>query len=91
MYAVLQIGGPVYGIGATELEACQNALEWLDEKYQGVEDIPDFYPSVTAGEVVVIECTQALADFVEAHGGDARWDINDTEVAYLLGEDEDED
>jgi len=83
MYAVIQIGYAVYGIGSTITEAINNANEWMD----GDVEISEFISnnSHAVGDIVVLRCSEALANAIAEKGGDIAYEITCKE-AHLPSE-----
>ena len=74
-YALISWGGGIWGIGKTPDDARDDARQYLAENGQGDEaDDAPLHPLTAAkpliGTLVVVECTEALADAVACNGGD---------------------
>ena len=69
MYAIVQKGYAIFGIGATRDEAIDDAREWLEEPFG--DDIPNHTGVI--GDMFCARCTQALADAVRNRGGAIAW------------------
>jgi len=85
MYAVLQIGHAVYGVGETPDDAVRDAAEWLEQPWEVVPLREAVY-----GDLVIVPCSERFAARYEECGGDFRFEIVDGE-AYLPDELEDEE
>ena len=89
MYAVLQIGHDVYGVGKTPNEAIRDAAEWLDQLGWPVPLSAAVY-----GDVVVVPCSARFAARYQEDGGGFGYALVNGE-ARLLDEldelDEEED
>lgn len=72
LFAVVQIGGPVFGIGRTEGEAVRDAAEYANDGVTLAD--PN---SRTVGDMVILPATERLYYAVEADGGDVPWGISD--------------
>jgi len=68
-YAVIQIGGPIYGVGESKAEAIKSAMEWLDPDTKET-DISMYMPPVNDGDLVCIECSEGVLKRVNEVGGD---------------------
>ena len=77
-FIVGQIGGPIYGFGASETEAREMARKWISGS-------PVIRPYITGqmvvGDMFIAPATQALLDLVKEVGGDVGYQIIDG-VAY---------
>lgn len=86
MYAVVQLGHAVFGVGETQADAIRDAGAVLREF--GSEDwkIVSLRAAVD-GDLVVVPCTERFADEFREHGGAFTFDVRDGE-ARLPDEDE---
>ena len=77
-YAVIQKGGPVYGVGESieSAEAC--ACEWVDDPEKFKIDCKRGYYTVEDGQLTVVECSKKLHDEVEKNGGDIVYEYVET-------------
>lgn len=74
-YAIWTVGGPVWGVGRTELEARQTAEEWMEN--DGARAIEQYIPGYTLMDTVVCTpCSDELRRDVKEYGGDlaCEWD-----------------
>lgn len=69
-YAVYQIGHCIFGVGATPDAARADAGQWLDGGAEAAGEVPMYRRGqFVSGDVVVIGCSEALAEQVMAQGG----------------------
>jgi hypothetical protein len=59
IYAVIQEGYAIFGIGTTQAEAISDAEQWTDKPFNIVP-----YNQATDGDFFVVECTPELAKAV---------------------------
>ena len=78
MYAVIQLGAAIFGIGETDQEALADAAQWLDDGFEIVDSC-----NAKEGELICEPCTERLADAVEQVGCDIKFCVNDNGVYDL--------
>lgn len=94
-YALLQIGGPIYGVGTTEADARDDAIEWLDPQDPDAAQRALYYPDLSAcaqavdGDLVVTRITRALYDRVRHEGTTAYRPDPAMQGYHDVGEDDD--
>lgn len=87
-YALIQSGYAVFGTGPTEPDAREDAAQWLDGGEEDANAAPcgneSLSHGVNHGDLVVVRCTKALHDEVQANGRGCVWD--DTSEGICLPE-----
>ena len=84
-YIIGQIGGPIYGYGATEDEAMAVARKWASN----LSEVRPFVPGrMVAWEMFISPASGALIERVKEVGGDIRYVMVDG-IAILPEEEED--
>lgn len=78
-YAVIQTGYCIFGTGVTEDDALENAREWVDDAENLESQIVDNYQAVD-GDLIVVECTEALHDLVQESGTCTFENVSKTEI-----------
>lgn len=69
-FAVYQIGYCIFGVGATPEAARADAAQWLDGGEEAAAAVPMYRRGEAVdGDVVIVPCTDALAQQVMAQGG----------------------
>lgn len=79
MYAVIQHGTAIYGIGYTRNSAIEDSRQWVDNPDEIQDEIVDYY-NANYGDMICIECSEALAWKVKDIGG-----AIDFEIETVLG------
>lgn len=90
MFAVIQHGHTVYGVGASKEAAIRNAAEWLEGGLQEAESAAEPCGSLMFGKLYVMPCSKALHDAV-AVAGDCRSIAIKGGLAFLPHEPEEKD
>lgn len=90
MYAVIQHGHAVYGVGSTRDAAIREAAKWLKGGLQEAETAAEPIGSLVFGKLYVMPCSKALHDAV-AVAGDCRSVAIKGGQAFLPHELEDKD
>jgi len=80
-YAVVQAGGPIYGVGKSKKDAIKDSMEWLDRE-TNPSDIIDINYDAEWGKalsydaLVCIPCTEDVYNMVIKSGGDIMYDVD---------------
>lgn len=69
-YAVYQIGHAIYGVGATPDAARADAAQWMEGGADAAGAVPMYRRGqFVSGDMVLIPCSDALAEQVAVSGG----------------------
>lgn len=74
MYALIQVGHTIFGIGDTITAARADAMQWLDGDQTDVSAVPAFkslsamFAQTVHGELAIVPCSPALAAHVADYG-----------------------
>jgi len=73
-YAVMQTGYAIYGVGDTERDAMENAVQWIDEA-RSADDVADLISKGNGfhGDFKIAKITDKLADQAGSDGA-LPWD-----------------
>jgi len=82
-FAVLQVGGPIYGVGTDQLGAIDAAAEWLDDGNEGGID-PVWYTQAPTGAIAIGACTEALYDYQMTHSLPYDYEERDSGVLDIV-------
>lgn len=74
-FAVVQLGGVVYGLGNNEQSAKLDSLEYLPEisKIEELEKLLVLSHEAEEGDYFVCECTESFFDHVQFMGGNINY------------------
>ncbi len=84
MYAVIQLGGPIFGTGETPDAALADASEWLDEPVDDMEQLPA-YGEAADGDLVIAPVTDRLA-LAAANDGDIVYELTEDRQRFDIAE-----
>lgn len=85
--AIIQTGTVVFGTGTTKEEAMLDAIQWLGDTINTIEDLEaaiDAHDGIDGLELC--SCTEALHNYVQEYGGDVKWDKNENGELCLESE-----
>lgn len=73
MYALIQTGYAIFGVGETVDAARADAAPWLDDDTDvnavpAFDNLPAMFARTVYGDLAVVPCSTALAEYVRQHG-----------------------
>lgn len=77
-FAIIQTGTVVFGTGTTKEASMQDAIQWLDDTINTIDDLESAlnnHDGIDGLECRV--CTEALHNYVQEFGGDIAWSENE--------------